>query len=119
MAGPFRLRFLNSQAQRRDDLVARHQADSMLQKINAELHRMKEIEEIRRDREQQYRERYEGEQVPISQKSLITRIQNSFQGTTDGGQSTRGTPAQHSPRHRHQTWPLEPGVLWQHALQVQ
>lgn len=38
------------QAQRRDDLVGRHQADSTLSKINNELARMREVDEIRRDR---------------------------------------------------------------------
>lgn len=46
---------LTEQNQRRDDLVARHQAEAMLSRLQSEINQWKEIFEGRRDRDRKYR----------------------------------------------------------------
>eukprot|EP00287_Rhodomonas_sp_CCMP768_P012757 CAMPEP_0196724054 /NCGR_PEP_ID=MMETSP1091-20130531/6069_1 /TAXON_ID=302021 /ORGANISM="Rhodomonas sp., Strain CCMP768" /LENGTH=350 /DNA_ID=CAMNT_0042066139 /DNA_START=52 /DNA_END=1104 /DNA_ORIENTATION=+ len=59
--------YLKEQAGRRDDQVARLSAEGMLSKVQAELVRLRDFEQMRREREEQYRERFEKEQERVAE----------------------------------------------------
>jgi len=82
--------YLKEQAGRRDDQVARLSAEGMLAKVQAELVRLRDFEQMRRDREQTYQNRFEQEQEALEEairleeqlrammKDIDTRLGRSY-----------------------------------------
>ena len=75
--------YLKEQAGRRDDQVARLQAEGMLSKVQAELVRLRDFDQMRREREDQYRQRFEQEQERMAEAVRLEEALRNLLKDTD------------------------------------
>mmetsp|Transcript_43732 Transcript_43732/g.64188 ORF Transcript_43732/g.64188 Transcript_43732/m.64188 type:complete len:358 (-) Transcript_43732:587-1660(-) len=75
--------YLKEQAGRRDDQVARLSAEGMLSKVQSELVRLRDFDQMRREREDQYRQRFEQEQERMSEAVRLEEALRNLLKDTD------------------------------------
>ena len=90
--------YVREQAGRRDDQVARLRTEGMLQRLQEELKRLRDFEVARRERDEQFKARFESEKAQLHEmvsyaEPLQGLVQQNIQRFETFGQDYFGHPA--------------------------